>query len=164
MEPLQAMSRFLYLIGALLIPVAWIGVVLLKRRWDRTYEGTVPEASPEEIVGELEREFAPSRQTIVRTQTEYLPFLFECIRENIDSGFEDAQVISLLHRIGFQKPGREWGAVFPVTAGDWRGDLQLRWTRDACDRIVLKFQAAPVVIRALRSYRKKIPGAVMEVC
>ena len=91
MEPLQALSRFIFLCVLLTGPVAWGLVVLFKRRWGRGYDGAV-EASSEEILEELDREFTPLRRTTIRTQTEYLPFLFECIRENIDSGFEDPQM------------------------------------------------------------------------
>lgn len=159
MEPLQALSKFCYICGILLIPLAGVLVVLFKRRWDRAYDGEV-ETSSEEILAELDREFGPSRRTTIRTQTEYLPFLFESIRENIDSGFEDPQVISLLQRIETHKPGEERSAMFSVMAGRQRSDLHLRWVRDSCDRILLRIQGTPPVIRALRDHQRRIPKAV----
>lgn len=160
MEPLQALSIFTYLSVLAVGPVAWGLLVFFKRRWGRAYDGTV-EASSEEILEELDREFAPSRRTTLRTQTEYLPFLFECIRENIDSGFEDTQMISLLERIEFQRPGQERGARFTVVARGRRSQLHIRWVRDSCSRICLHFEGAPSIIRALRRYRGQIPGAVV---
>ncbi|MES2659756.1 MAG: hypothetical protein V4689_14150 [Verrucomicrobiota bacterium] len=160
MEPLQALSRFIYLCVLLAGPVAWGLWILFKRRWDLAYDGRV-EASSEEILEELDREFIPFRRTTIRTQTEYLPFLFECIRENIDSGFEDPQMYSLLKRIELHRPDEEKSAMFTVVCGDQRSDLHLRWVRDSCDRILLRIQGAPRIIRALKEHQRRIPKAVM---
>lgn len=160
MEPLQALSRFIYLCVLLVGPVAWVLVVLFKRHCSKAYDGSV-EASSEEIIEELDREFTPFRRTTIRTQTEYLPFLFECIRENIDSGFEDPQMYSLLQRIEIQRPDEERSARFTVVSGHQRSDLHLLWVRDSCDRILLRIQGAPGIIRALRDHQKRIPKAVM---
>lgn len=159
MDPMLALSRFIYLCVILTGPVAWALVVLLKRRSSRAYDGNV-EATPEEILEELEREFMPVRRTTIRTQTEYLPFLFECIRENIDSGFEDPQMISLLERIQRHRPDQERRAMYTVVSGRLRSDLHLRWVRDSCDRILLRIEGAPRVIRALREHQRHIPRAV----
>jgi hypothetical protein len=159
MEPLQALSRFIYLTVLLSGPVAWALVVIFKSCMGRSYDGAVA-ASSEEIVAELKREFTPFRRTTIRTQTEYLPFVFECIRENIDSGFEDPQMISLLQRIEHQQPNEERSARFVVLAERQHCDLHLRWVRDSCDRILLHIQAAPTVIRALRNHQRRIPRAV----
>ena len=136
--------------------------MVFKRRWGRVYDGK--EASSEEILGELKKAYAPSRQAVIRTQTEYLPFLFECIRENIDEGFEDPQMLSLLERVQLHKADQERKAVFTVVSSGQRSDLHMRWTRDACDRIELHFQGEPKLIRALREYRRKIPKSVMSSC
>lgn len=162
MEPLQALSRFFYLCVLLTGPVAWWLFVLFKRRCSRAYDGPV-EASSEEILEELEREFPSVRRTTIRTQTEYLPFLFECIRENIDSGFEDPQVISLLQRIDLHRPDEERCAMFTVVSGQQRSDLHLRWVRDSCDRILLRIQGAPRIVRALREHQRHIPKAVTGI-
>lgn len=159
MDPMLALSRFIYLCVILTGPVAWALVVIFKRRSSRAYDGA-EEASSEEMLEEMDREFTPVRRTTIRTQTEYLPFLFECIRENIDSGFEDPQMISLLERIQIHRPDQERGAMFTVVSGSQRSDLHLRWVRDSCDRILLKIQGAPNVIRALRDHQKRIPRAV----
>lgn len=159
MEPLLALSRFFYLCVFLTLPIAWILVVIFKRRCSLAYDGAV-EASSEEILEELEREFTPCRRTTIRTQTEYLPFLFECIRENIDSGFEDPQVISLLERIELHRPDQERRAMFTVVSGHQHSDLHLRWVRDSCDRILLRIQGAPPIIRALREHQRRIPRAL----
>ena len=159
MEPFEALSLFIYICVFLTAPVAWILVLFFKRRWGRRYDGFV-ETSAEETLEELDREFTAVRRTTIRTQTEYLPFLFECIRENIDSGFEDPQVISLLRRIEFHRPDEERGAMFTIVSGHQRSHLHMRWVRDSCDRISLRIQGAPKIIRALRDHKRKIPKAV----
>ena len=159
MEPLLDLSRFFYLSVLFAGPLAWVLFVFFKNRWGRSYDGAV-ETSTEEILRELDREFTPQRRTTIRTQTEYLPFLFECIRENIDSGFEDPQVISLLERIEIHRPDEERRAVFSVVSGRQRSDLHLRWVRDSCDRILLRVQGTPSVIRALRAHKRLIPRAL----
>lgn len=161
-EPLHDLSRFIILCVLFTPPVAWLLVVVFKRRWGRVYDGK--EASSEEILGELKKAYAPSRQAVIRTQTEYLPFLFECIRENLDEGFEDPQMLSLLERIQLHKPDQERKAVFSVVSSGQRSDLHMRWTRDACDRIELHFQGDPKLIRALKEYRRKIPKSAIGVC
>lgn len=163
MEPLQALSRFFIMSPLIVGLVAWAMVVLLKRRCNRAYDGP-REASSEEILAELDREFTPCRRTTIRTQTEYLPFLFECIRENIDSGFEDPQMISLLSRIELHRPDQERSAMFTVMTGEQRSDLHLRWVRDSCDRILLRIQGSPGIIRALRDHQRKIPKAAVGLC
>lgn len=159
MDPMLALSRFIYLCVILTGPVAFVLIVFFKRRWGRGYDGMV-ENHPDEVLAELDREFTPVRRTTIRTQTEYLPFLFECIRENIDSGFEDPQMISLLERIQIHRPDQERRAMFTVVSGKQRSDLHLRWVRDSCDRILLRIQGAPKLIRALRDHQKRIPRAV----
>ena len=162
MEPLLALSRFYYICAILMGPLAWGLVVLFKRYWSRSYDG-VTETSAEEILEELDREFTPFRRTSLRTQTEYLPFVFECIRENIDSGFGDPQVISLLERIELQRPDEEHHARFTMISGIQQIDLHIRWMRDACGRISLHFQSSPEIIRALKAHKRKIPGAATRV-
>lgn len=159
MEPIQELSRFCYICAIVTAPVAGWVALMLKRRWERGNDGAEA-ASPEEIMEELDREFTPVRTTTIRTQTEYLPFLFECIRENIDSGFEDPQVISLLERIEHQRPDQERKATFTVVADKKASDLHLLWVRDSANRIRLNVQGAPRVIRALRDHKRRIPRAV----
>ncbi|MES2477054.1 MAG: hypothetical protein V4640_14815 [Verrucomicrobiota bacterium] len=159
MHPFTALSYFTYLCVLLSGPIAWGLWVVFKRRWGRGYDGAV-ETSSEEILEELDREFSPVRRTTIRTQTEYLPFLFECIRENIDSGFEDVQMGSLLQRIELHRPDEERSAMFTVVSGRQRSDLHLRWIRDSCDRIMLHIQGAPRIIRALKEHQRRIPKAV----
>jgi hypothetical protein len=159
MEPVLELSRFCYGCALLIAPVALVMVVVFKRRWGGRYDRAV-EASSEEILAELRREYPACRRTTIRTQTEYLPFLFECIRENIDSGFEDPQVISLLARIEQQGPDEERRAVFTVLSGRQRSDIHMRWVRDSCDRILLRIQGTPAIIRALRDHQRRIPKAV----
>lgn len=163
MQPVQALSTFIFVCVAVTGPVAWGMWVLLKRRYDRAYENA-PEASTEEILRELDREFTPSRRTTVRTQTEYLPFLLECIHKEVDSGFGETQMIWLLRRIEFHRPDEEKRAMFTVAIGKQRSDLHFRWVRDACDRILLRIQGDPDIIDALREHKKRIPRAIAVGC
>lgn len=158
MEPVLSLARFFYVCGFLMIPATVVLWILFKRHYDRAYDGA--EASPEEVVEELDREFPAYQWTTIRTQTEYLPFLFECIRENIDSGFEDPQVISLLQRIELHRPDEQRSAMFTVVSDNEPSDLHMRWVRDSCDRILLRVQGAPPVIRALKKHKRRIPAAL----
>lgn len=160
-EPIKELSRFIILCVIVAWPAAWAMSIWLKRRWGRD---DVKEATSEEILSELKREFTPSRRTVIRTQTEYLPFLFEVIRENIDGGFEDPQMISLLERIQLHKPDQERRAVFTLVSDGKRSDLHLHWRRDAWDRIELRVQGAPRIVGALSEHKRKIPRAVPGFC
>lgn len=160
-EPIKELSRFMVLCVIVAWPVAWVMTVWLKRRWSGDYG---KEASSEEILSELKSGFSPCRRTVIRTQTEYLPFLLEVIRENIDGGFEDPQMISLLERIQLHKPDQERRAMFTVVSAGKRSDLHLRWRRDAWDRIELRVQGAPHIVRALSEHKRRIPRSVPGYC
>lgn len=160
-EPIKDLSRFIVLCVIIAWPVGWAMTVWLKRRWGGDH---VKEASSEEILGELKSEFTPSRRTVIRTQTEYLPFLFEVVRENIDGGFEDPQMISLLERIQLHRPDQERSAMFTVVSAGKRSDLHLRWRRDAWDRIELRVQGSPRIVRALSEHKRRIPRAIPGYC
>lgn len=157
-DPIDDLSRFILISVLLAWPLGGAAYLILKRHWERAYDGE-NESSPEQTIRELEREFSPCRRTIIRTQTEYLPFLVECIREQIDGGLEDMQMFSLLERIEIHRPGEERRAVFHVAAGGRRSDLHLKWRRDAWDRIELHVQGSPEIIRALRRFKRRIPEA-----
>lgn len=158
-EPIEELSRFIFVCVALAGPVAWVLAVLLRRHFGKAYDAEVPN-SPGEVIDELRQEFTPRLRTVIRTQTEYLPFLFERIRETIDSGFGDLQMSSLIERIERHRPGEERRAVFSIVEAGIRSDLHLRWTRDAWERIELHVQASPAVIRALKQFKRSIPKAL----
>lgn len=155
-ETSDAISKMI--IGAIL--VAWpVGLVLawiFKRRLAERYE-RLGESTEEEMLGELATAYGVRRQIEIRTPTEYLPFVFESIREVTGSGFDDKQMRSLLERIDHHRPHDFRQAVFPVEVGGRRSDLLFQWTRDEGDRIRLRITAAPGIIRALREQKKKIP-------
>lgn len=142
------------------ILVAWpVGLVLawiFKRRLAERYE-RLGESTEEEMLGELATAYGVRRRIEIRTPTEYLPFVFESIREVTGSGFDDKQMHSLLDRIDRHRPHDFRQAVFPVEVGGRRSDLLFQWTRDEGDRIRLRITAAPRIIRALREQKKKIP-------
>jgi hypothetical protein len=144
------------------ILVAWpVGLALawiFKRRLAERYE-RLGESTEEEMLGELATAYAVRRRIEIRTPTEYLPFVFEGIREVTDSGFDDKQMHSLLERIDHHRPHDFRQAVFPVETGGRSSDLLFQWARDEGDRIRLKITAAPRIIRALREQKKKIPKA-----
>lgn len=138
------------------VPLVWI----FRRRWLERYE-RMGESTSEEMLDELEKAWATRRTLLIRTSTEYLPFVFERIREIVDSGFEDKQMLSLLDRIDYHRPNEEQQAVFPVEVKGRTVDLHLKWARDEGDRIRLRVTAAPAIIRALREQKKKIPKAAI---
>ncbi len=158
-EPLKDLSRFILICVALAGPVAWGLAVFFKRRAGKAYDAEVP-SSPGEVIDELRREFPPLGRTVIRTQAEYLPFLFERIRETIDEGLDDEKTRSLLDRIERHRPGEERRAVFPVTEGGKRCDMHLRWTRDGWNRVELHIQASPAIIRELKRFKRQIPKSL----
>ncbi len=141
-------------------PLALVAGWLLKRHWARRYE-RLGESTSEEMLAELANAYAPRRSILIRTHTEYLPFVFESVREVVDAGFGDKQMLSLLQRIDLHPPYDERRAVFPVEVRGRSTDLLFEWSRDPGDRIRLRATAAPVIIRALREQKKKIPKAAL---
>lgn len=136
------------------LALAWI----FKRRLAERYE-RLGESTEEEMLGELATAYSVRRRIEIRTPTEYLPFVFEGVREVTDSGFDDKQMHSLLARIDHHRPNDFRQAVFPVETEGRSSDLLFQWSRDEGDRIRLKITAAPRIIRALREQKKKIPKA-----
>jgi len=134
----------------------WILARALEKRFDRGNK-----SSSEEILDELELAYTPRRGIEIRTQTEYLPFVFGCILENVDSGFEDKQVRTLLGRIGEQPSHSTRNALYPVRVSGVRSEIDLQWSRDSEDRVRLFVLAAPKVIRALKKQAKTIPRALV---
>jgi hypothetical protein len=142
--------------------VAWPAVLVLgwwiRRRLLTKYE-RLGESSSDEMLAELASAYAPRRGIRIVTPTEYLPFVFEGIREVVDGGFDDRQMRSLLERIDFHRPHDFRQAVFPVEVGGRRSDLLFQWSRDGGDRIRLRITAAPRIIQALRDQKRRIPKA-----
>jgi hypothetical protein len=143
-------------VWGLFLLLAWLIRRRLMTEFDR-----LGESSSEEMLGELETAYAVRQTVRIGTQTEYLPFVFESIREIAENGFDDKQMLSLLERIEYHRPHEVRQAVFPVEVAGKRSDLFLKWSRDASDRIELRVTAAPKIIRALREQKKKIPKAVL---
>lgn len=139
----------------LLLVVAWP----LRRRWMRRYERQV-ETTSEEMLAELAGAYSPRRSIRIDTPTEYLPFVFESIREVVDTGFDDKQMLSLLERVEVHPPHDERRAVFPVEVKGKRTDLLFVWSRDAVGRMRLGITASPAIIRALRVQKRRIPKIV----
>jgi hypothetical protein len=143
--------------------VLWGLVILLcwlvRRRMVQEYE-QLGESTSEEMLDELST-WSPRQTVRIHTQVEYLPFVFESIREIAENGFDDKQMLSLLERIEIHRPHEVRQAVFPVEVAGKRSDLHLQWSRDPSDRIDLRITAAPKIARALREQKKKIPKAVM---
>lgn len=145
-------------IGAWLMAIA--GIVLMRWFYTRRHD-RLGEASSEEMIDELESAYSAAPRVRIQTQTEYLPFVIESIRENIESGLGDDQVQLLLERIENHRQGDERQAIFPVEAQHRSSDLRLNWTCDTSHRIDLVIQGDPVIVRALRELRKKIPKAAI---
>jgi hypothetical protein len=149
-------------LALLVVAVAWPAILaltwLLRRRLLTKYE-RLGESSSDEMLAELASAYAPRRGIRIVTPTEYLPFVFEGIREVVDGGFDDRQMRSLLERIDFHRPHDFRQAVFPVEVGGRRSDLLFQWSRDGGDRIRLRITAAPRIIQALRDQKRRIPKA-----
>lgn len=144
------------------VAIAWPAALalgwLLRRRLLEKYE-RLGESTSDEMLAELAGAYAPRRGIRIVTPTEYLPFVFEGIREVVDGGFDDRQMRSLLERIDRHRPHDFRQAVFPVEVGGRRSDLLFQWSRDAGDRIRLRITAAPRIVRALREQKRRIPKA-----
>lgn len=134
----------------------WILARILERRYYRGRQG-----SSEEILDELELAYTPRRGIEIRTQSEYLPYVFGCIVENVDSGFEKKQVRTLLDRIQEPRPNGAKNALFPVRVSGVRSEIDLQWSRDNGNQVRLFVLAAPKVIRALKRQVKTIPRALL---
>jgi hypothetical protein len=152
------LSTFLIACVLIVWPLALGMIWWMRRRCDRKLE-RLGECSSQEILEELNSAYAPQGGITIRTQTEYLPFLVESIREQINQGLDDQQVQSLIARIDHQRPHHERHAVFPVENDGTTSNLTLEWVRDTEDRIELKVRAAPAIIEALRKHKKRIPRA-----
>lgn len=145
-------------VGAWLLAIA--GILILRWHYNRRIE-RIGEASSEEILAELKTAYKQAPRIRIQTQTEYLPFLIESIRENIESGLGDDQVQLLLERIENHRLGDERQAMFPIESSERSSDLRLSWTCDENQRIDLRIQGDPVIILALREFKKKIPKATI---
>ena len=134
----------------------WFLARAMEKRYDR---GKL--SSSDEILDELELAYTPRRGIEIRTPAEYLPFVFGCILENVDSGFEDRQVRTLLDRIVEEQPHLTRKALIPVKVSGVRSEIDLQWSRDNEDRVRLFVLAAPKVIRALKKQSTTIPRPLM---
>jgi len=143
-------------VWGLVVLLGW----LIRRRLVQEFERR-GESSSEEMLDELENAYSPRQTVCIHTQVEYLPFVFESIREIAENGFDDKQMLSLLRRIEFHRPHEVRRAVFPIEVSGKTSDLFLQWSRDQNDRIAIRITAAPKIARALREQKKKIPKAAM---
>jgi hypothetical protein len=143
-------------IGAWLMAIA--GILLMRWHYIRKLD-RIGEASSEEIIGELTSAYVAAPQVRIQTQTEYLPYVIETIRENIDSGLGEDQVQLLIERIENHRQGDERTAIFPIESQNRSSDLRLNWTCDASHRIDLQVQGDPTIVGALRKLKKRIPRA-----
>jgi hypothetical protein len=156
----DSISKLLTLMVFVVFPFGLALAWLLKWYWGRRYD-RLGESTSEEMIEELENAYAVRRSILIRTPTEYLPFVFEGIREVVDGGFEDKQMLCLLQRIEIHRPHEVRQAVFPVEVNGRTVDLHFKWSRDDGDRIRLRVTAVPKIIRALREQKKKIPKVAM---
>lgn len=154
-----SLSRFLIVAVLVAWPVG-IGLWLLLRHLAERRQQQLenPESlTTTELLDELEHGFIPRQRLKFRTTTEYLPFLLERIRENIDLGITEDQAAALLDRQAHSKPGEIRRAMFTVECEGITSDLLFEWVRDEADRIALEVTAVPPIARALRDFRKTIP-------
>ncbi|MGB6223130.1 hypothetical protein [Haloferula sp.] len=145
-------------IGAWLLAIT--GILVMRRYYSRRLD-RLGEASSEEMIKELDSAYRRAPRVRIQTQTEYLPFVIETIRENIDAGLADQQVETLLSRIENHRLGDERQAMFPVEVQNVSSELRLRWTCDAQYRIDLRIQGDPAIVAALQELKKRIPKAAI---
>ena len=93
-----SLSIFVALVGLVLWGLVIMLCWLVRRRIVREYE-QLGESTSEEMLDELAHAWAPRQVVRIHTQVEYLPFVFESIREIAENGFDDKQMLSLLSRI-----------------------------------------------------------------
>jgi hypothetical protein len=155
------LSRTFIILALCAWPLGILAVLALRRFYhSRLDKIEHPDSvTSEEILDELRHGFLKRRTITLHTQTEYLPFLIERIRETIDRGLAETQVQTLLVRIDNHRAGDIRQAVFPIECDGVSSDLHFIWVRDQADRITLEITAIPRIIRALKEFRKTIPKA-----
>jgi hypothetical protein len=137
----------------------WILARWMERRYDR---GNM--ASSEELLDGLEIAYTPRRSIEIRVRPDQLRRVFECLLENIDSGFAQRHARQLIGRIDGHHSAAMRHVFFAVKVNGIRTDLDLHWSRDADDRVRLLILAVPKVIRALKQQAKRDrPAAPREV-
>ena len=127
----------------------WLIAHWLERRYDR-----VNKASSEELLDELEMAYSSRRSFEVRVLPQLLPQLFDCMVEQIDSGFGEKHARQMVQRIGSHGPRN---ALYPVRVNGIRTELELQWNRDSGGHVRLVVLAVPKVIRALKRFTKERP-------
>ena len=139
------------IVGAGLV-FGWILALWLERRYDRT-----DPASSEELLDELETASTPRRSLEIRALPEELPQLFDCIVDQVDTGFGPRQSRRLIQRIRAHRHRGIRSALFLVRVNGVRCDLDFHWTRDPKDQIRMMVLAVPKIIRALKRHHKGGP-------
>lgn len=139
------------IVGAGLV-FGWILALWLERRYDRT-----DPASSEELLDELETASTPRRSLEIRAISDDLPPVFDCIVEQVDTGFGPRQSKRLIQRIRAHRHRGIRSALFLVRVNGVRCDLDFHWTRDPEDQIRLMVLAVPKIIRALKRQHKTGP-------
>ncbi|GAA5480937.1 hypothetical protein [Haloferula sargassicola] len=161
-EAPKYLSHFLFIAVLCAWPLGIGMYLLLKRLAERKlHQMEHPDdLTSEEMLNELRYGFIHRRQVVVRTQTEYLPFLIERVRESIDRGLGDEQVRTLLDRVDLHKPQSRQKAMFPIECEGISSDLVFEWIRDEADRIELTVWAVKPVAAAVKQFATGIPKAV----
>lgn len=127
----------------------WMIARWLEKRYDRGNE-----ASSEELLDELEMAYSSRRSFEIHAPPEYLPQVFGCMLDKIDSGFGEKHARQMLQRIESRGPSN---ALYPIRVNGIRSELELQWTREGDGRIRLLVLAVPKVIRALKREAKRLP-------
>lgn len=144
----QAQLIVLAIVGIGLVS-GWLVARWLERHYDRANK-----ASSEELLDELEMAYTSRRSFEVRVAPQYLPQVFDCMVEQIDSGFGEKHARQMVQRIESQGPRN---ALYPIRVNGIRTELELQWNRDAGGHVRLVVLAVPKVIRALKRFLKERP-------
>lgn len=130
----------------------WILARWLESRFDRKAD-----AGSDQILDAMEMAHASRHSIEIHTRTEHLPRIFNCIRDQVDSGFGARDARHLAHRITRSRRLAGQISLLPVRIHGIRSDLDIQWSRDASSRVRLVILAAPKIIRSLKRQTRHHP-------
>ncbi|MEC5128304.1 hypothetical protein VSU19_16195 [Verrucomicrobiales bacterium BCK34] len=139
--------------------VSIIGTLIVKWLTNRPLDHK--EYSPEEMSKELESAFVARGVVELTTTIEYLPLLLEQMTASIQTGFPEAQIAALIHRISTQKTYYVRSAVFPISVDSVASDLDIQWVRSSDDRVQMRIEAVPELIQAIKQAANELPSTAL---
>ena len=117
--------------------------------------------SPEELVDELNEAFVERYEIQITTTLEYLPLFLEKLAAPIGTGFPEAKIAGLIHRMSNQSTYRIRSAIFPVIVDGVASDLDFQWLRVSEERVQIRVEAVAEVIAAGLKAVPELPATAM---